>query len=113
MTALIIIGGIAVYLAIGLGWVAPRYITHAVANYIRRFPTLAGNPGRIEQWRREEAGLSLPIAFVWPLYLVGRLLLNWIAGASPPTSYELKILSDQQARHIAELEEQLGMGKPR
>lgn len=110
MIALVII---AVYLAIGLGWVAPRYVTRAVADYIRRFPTLAGDPGRIEQWRREEVGLSLLVAFGWPLYLVGRLLLNWIAGASPLTSYELKVLSDQQARRIAELEEQLGMGKPR
>lgn len=110
MTVLIIIGGIAtylvVYLAIGLGWVAPRHVTRAVADSIQRYPSLAERPGQIEEWRREEAGSALLIAVVWPFYLLGRFLLGRIAGAAPPTSYEL-------TQRIAELERELGIGKQR
>ncbi|MGW4422564.1 hypothetical protein [Streptosporangium sp. NPDC004631] len=106
MTAMIVIGGIVVYLAVGLGRVAPLFVTRAVADSIQRYPSLAERPGQIEEWRREEAGSALLIAAGWPFYLLGRFLLGRIAGAAPPTSYEL-------TQRIAELERELGMGRPR
>ena len=95
---------VAVYLAIGLCWVAPRYVTRAVANYIQWYPLSAKERSQIEEWRREQAVISILIAAVWPFYFLGRFLIGWVTRAALPTSYEL-------TQRIAELEEQLGMGK--
>ncbi|MEU4578964.1 hypothetical protein [Nonomuraea sp. NPDC023979] len=111
MTLFIVLAAVAGYLAIGLGYIAPRWAAREVENDIRQFGILAKDPGRIAEWRRDAAGFSVGIALVWPGYLVCRWLVDQIVHATPPSSHELKALNEQQARRIAELERELGIGE--
>lgn len=111
MILTVVFGTLAAYLAYGFGYVAPRYVARQVAKNIERFPILADGPGQITSWRREAAVLSIPAALGWPLYLLGRALIDRIADTAPLTAHELKTLTDQQAKRIAELEAELGVGR--
>jgi hypothetical protein len=111
VTLLVVLAGIAAYLAVGFGYVAPRYVTRQVEGRIRRFSALAEEPGKVDGWRREEAGFSVLPALSWPFYLLGRALLGRIVAAAPPTSFELRAENEAQAKRIAELERELGVGQ--
>lgn len=110
MTLLIVLVCVAAYLGIGFMWAAPRYVTIYVEDCVSRFAILVDDPGRLEEWRREGAAFAIAVAFVWPFYFAGRRLLRRIAAAAAPSSYELKIQNKQQAKRIADLERDLGIG---
>ncbi len=109
MTLAIVLACVAAYLFVGLRLVAPRFVTRMVANGIRQWPNIADDS--IERWRREAAGFAVVIAVGWPLYFVGTFLLDTISRAAPLTDYELRRKSEQQAKRIADLERQLGIGR--
>lgn len=112
MTLLVVLGCVAAffaaYLAIGFGYIAPRYVTCEVADSIRKYPTIA-TPGNVAEWRRFAASMAWGTAIVWPFYLLGRAGTAWIHGRSPLTDHELKVKTEQQAKRIAELERELGI----
>jgi hypothetical protein len=109
MTLVIVLACVAAYLVVGFRYAAPRFVTRMVESDIRQWPSLAHDS--TERWRREAAGFAVVIGFVWPFYLGGVLLLNAIAKSAPLTDYELRRKSEQQARRIADLERQLGIGR--
>lgn len=109
ITLVIVLACVAGYLGIGFGYVAPRWAAREVENDIRNFKSLAGDPGRIDEWRRSAAGFAVVIALVWPLSLACRWLVDRIVDATPPSSRELEELAKQQAARIAELERELGI----
>ncbi|MEV0616154.1 hypothetical protein AB0I81_22765 [Nonomuraea sp. NPDC050404] len=109
VTALIVIAAIVTYLAIGLGYIAPRFVARDMENNLRDFERIA-TPERMRQWRREAAGFAIPIALIWPFYLTGRWLINRIVAASPLTTKELKLKNEELERRIADLERDTGIG---
>jgi hypothetical protein len=110
-TLVITLSCVVAYLAIGLVFIAPRWTARQVESDIRNFGLLADKPGKIEEWRRSAAGFSIAIACVWPFYLAWEWAIDRIVNASPPSTYELKLQNEQQAKRIADLEKELGIGK--
>lgn len=121
MTALLIVlACVVAYVAVGLKYAAPMYVTRAVNERIDMWSqdllewALKRDPDMIAKWRREETGCAFGVALVWPFYLAA-LGAKWMASVAiqdaPLTSYELKLQNDQQAQRIAELERELGIGR--
>lgn len=111
MTLLVVLVCVVAYLAFGFGYVAPRYVTRQVEDHIRRLPALAKESGKVARWRREEAGFAVAPALCWPFYLLCRAVVGRIAAAAPLTSFELRAENEAQAKRIAELERELGIGR--
>lgn len=107
---LIVLACIVAYLAVGFVYVAPRWVAREVEKYYERYPGLAKDPRKVAKWRRDMAGLAWGAALVWPFHSAARTLNDWIARATPLTSEELKAMNTQQAKRIAELERELGIG---
>jgi hypothetical protein len=117
---LIVLASLIAYIAVGLKYVAPLYVTRAMEGRVRLWgqelldSVLDREPDRLERWRREEAGWAFGVALIWPLYLAGvaaERLAGVVVRDAPLTSYELKRQTEQQAKRIAELERDLGLGK--
>jgi hypothetical protein len=98
---LIFLAAVTVWLGVGFGLVAPRWITADVERSIREWPRLADNPGEIQEWRREAMTMCWGPALIWPLMFV-RLLAVWSASRSRMTRVELE-------RRIEQLEREAGI----
>ena len=99
-----VLAGIAGYFWVGLGYVAPHYVSRQVARHIRRRPTMARIPGIVDQWRRDAAGEGAIAGLFWVFYLPWRATANHIATAGPLTAFEIERKTAAQAREIARLE---------
>ena len=100
---------IAAYLFIGLYFIAPMSVRRQVQAHVQDFPSLSGTAEELASARREAAVFAIPLAFVWPFYLLGLLLMAGLGKRALLSDHELKILAKQQAQRIAELERELGI----
>ncbi len=106
---LIVLACIAGYYWLGIRLVARPFITAHVAKHIRDYPSLAEQPGDIDEERRFAAAFGLLLSIIWPLVLIGRLLTSGLAASAPLCDAEAREQLKQREKTIAELERELGI----
>ena len=110
-TLLIVLTCVVAYLAVGFFYFAPWWINREVEKAIRRWSHVAEDADEIADQRRFAASLAWLPALFWPFCWFGHWLTNRLAATTPITTHELKLKSEQQAKRIADLERELGIGR--
>jgi hypothetical protein len=107
MTALPVAAFLIAYLVAGAHYGTLNFARREFARNLDRYPSLYREASQRRQLRRECLGGGLPVALIWPVYLV------WLAVASradtfiPETDVEAAERIAAQERRIAELEAEL------
>jgi hypothetical protein len=94
---LIALACVTIWLGVGFGVVAPRWITAETARDIKRWPGLAADPEWLAGDRRENVAMSWGPALIWPLMVFG-LLAKWAEHRSTLSEYELRQRIEQLER---------------
>lgn len=102
-----VLGVLAVYGWAGVVLVARPYVPRRIDRRAIQFPSSAGNPRYVAEWRTEAAFEGAVLAIIWPVYLVCRAVIGGLAGSAPLADVEVRARLAERDRRIAELEADL------
>jgi hypothetical protein len=92
---------VAIWLGVGFGVVAPRWITREIAAEAARYPSLVDRPGWLADQRREATGMCWGPALIWP-FMFFTLLGKWANKRSRMSALE-------RLKRIEQLEREAGI----